>query len=138
MKVTRDVVNDLLPLYLADEASDDTRQLVEEFLRNDPELDGRIRRARIAVDTLHGAPSAGKDLELKTLHRTRRMLSLKSLVLGAAIFTSLVPFSVSHDARGVRWLLVESPWMALLSVAVAVALWGVYWNLRRSARAAGF
>ena len=38
MKVTRDVVKDLLPIYLADEASADTRSIVEEWLRTDPEL----------------------------------------------------------------------------------------------------
>ena len=31
MKVTRDVVTDLLPLYLAGDASEDTRALVEKF-----------------------------------------------------------------------------------------------------------
>ncbi len=33
--VTRDVIIDLLPLYLADEASEDTRQLVEAHLAID-------------------------------------------------------------------------------------------------------
>ena len=38
MEITRNVILDLLPLYLADEASADTRTLVEEFLATDPEL----------------------------------------------------------------------------------------------------
>ena len=38
MAITRDVILDLLPLYLSDEASDDSRTLVEEHLDNDPEL----------------------------------------------------------------------------------------------------
>jgi hypothetical protein len=38
MEITRDVILDLLPLYLADEASSDTRKLVEEFLDSDKEL----------------------------------------------------------------------------------------------------
>jgi anti-sigma factor RsiW len=38
MEITRDVILDLLPLYVADEASADTRALVEEYLKTDPEL----------------------------------------------------------------------------------------------------
>jgi anti-sigma factor RsiW len=38
MKITRDIVLDLLPLYLAGEASADTRALVEEYVQTDPEL----------------------------------------------------------------------------------------------------
>ena len=38
MEITRDVILDLLPLYLADEASSDTRKLVEEFLDSDKDL----------------------------------------------------------------------------------------------------
>ena len=38
MKVTRDVVTDLLPLYLSGDASDDTRRLVDDFMTTDPEF----------------------------------------------------------------------------------------------------
>jgi hypothetical protein len=38
MAVTRDVILDLLPLYLADEASSDSRALVTDHLERDPEL----------------------------------------------------------------------------------------------------
>ncbi len=38
MEITRDVVLDLLPLYMAKEASADTRALVEEYLKTDPAL----------------------------------------------------------------------------------------------------
>jgi anti-sigma factor RsiW len=40
MEITHDVIVDLLPLYLADEASPDTRTLVESHLERDPELAG--------------------------------------------------------------------------------------------------
>jgi hypothetical protein len=38
MEITRNVILDLLPLYLGDEVSADTRALVEEYLETDPEL----------------------------------------------------------------------------------------------------
>jgi len=48
MEISRSVILDLLPLYIADEASPETRALVDEFLDTDPEL------AKIA-DKLSGA-----------------------------------------------------------------------------------
>ena len=36
MKITQNVVMDLLPVYLSGEASPDTKDLIEEFLRQDP------------------------------------------------------------------------------------------------------
>jgi hypothetical protein len=38
MKLTRNVILDLLPLYLSDEASPDTQKLVEQQLEADPDL----------------------------------------------------------------------------------------------------
>ena len=46
MKITRDVVSDLWPLYSSGEASADTRVLVDEFLRDDPEFARAGSRAR--------------------------------------------------------------------------------------------
>lgn len=37
-EISRDVILDLLPLYIADEASQDTHELVEAYLENDAEL----------------------------------------------------------------------------------------------------
>jgi hypothetical protein len=36
MKVTREVIYDLLPSYFAGDASDDTRALVEAYFETDP------------------------------------------------------------------------------------------------------
>ena len=38
MNITRNVILDLLPLYVADEVSADTRALVEKYLETDSEL----------------------------------------------------------------------------------------------------
>ncbi len=43
MNVTREVILDLLPVYLSGEASPATRALVEEFLQQDAQLAQRIR-----------------------------------------------------------------------------------------------
>ena len=44
MNVTRQVVTDLLPIYLSGEASGDTKALVEDYFRQDPDFE-RIARS---------------------------------------------------------------------------------------------
>ena len=46
MKVTRDVIYDLLPTYFAGDASDDSRSLIEEFFASDPEFGRMAERFR--------------------------------------------------------------------------------------------
>ena len=46
MKVTRDVIYDLLPGYFSGEISPDTRALVDEFLQQDPEFARMMQRFR--------------------------------------------------------------------------------------------
>ena len=38
MTVTRKVILDLLPLYAAGELSDDSRRIVDDYLKTEPEL----------------------------------------------------------------------------------------------------
>ncbi|KPK93638.1 MAG: hypothetical protein AMJ88_07320 [Anaerolineae bacterium SM23_ 63] len=38
MNIPRSIVIDLLPLYLAGEVSQETRELVEQYLQTDPEI----------------------------------------------------------------------------------------------------
>ena len=55
MRVTRDVIYDLLPAYFAGEASVDTRALVEDFLATDPELGRMAARFQAAAEHSRGA-----------------------------------------------------------------------------------
>ena len=55
MKITRDVVTDLLPLYESGEASPDTRALVEAYFRPDPDFEQLAKAARTTESRLHRA-----------------------------------------------------------------------------------
>ena len=46
MKITRNVILDLLPLYAANEVSEDTRIMVEEYLATDTELANTAQRLK--------------------------------------------------------------------------------------------
>ena len=45
MEITREVILDLLPLYLAGEGSPGTRALVEKYLETEPELARMAKQA---------------------------------------------------------------------------------------------
>ena len=85
MKVTRDVILDLLPMYLADEASEDTRALVREYLEADPELAGIAEKsAAMRLSEQTPAP-VRKEKEMEAYKEARHRLN-KRVVTLAAIF----------------------------------------------------
>lgn len=132
MKITRDVITDLMPVYSSGEASSDTRALVEEFFKQDPEY------ARIAAkpenQILPGGDSLSlpRNSELTSLARTRLMIRRRSLFLSLALmFTGLaVAFKFNHD--GVSWLWSDAHAGAFGCIAIAAVSWiGLYVTRRR-------
>ena len=84
MEVTRDVILDLLPLYLADEVSADTRALVEEHLKADAEL------ARIAEQSAAELPRdvpipLTKEDAMKAYEKANKWMVVRTLGLSAII-----------------------------------------------------
>ena len=67
MNVTREVILDLLPVYLAGEASPATRALVEEYMEQDQELAQRV------APSMGGQP--GKDHALRASPGSRVTIS---------------------------------------------------------------
>lgn len=97
MKITRDVILDLLPLYLADEASADTRALVAEFLEQDPEL-AEIARSS-ALELKEDVPVPLTKEDKMEAYEEAKMHLLRRIVILAALFAfSCLAF------MGVVWL----------------------------------
>ena len=129
MKITRDIVKDLLPVYLAGDASADTRALLEDWLHTDPELAAQVAQAR-RID-LPIVPAPSPTAEKRSLDRTRRYLRGRSVVLGMAVYFSTLPLTVTFGSNGFRGLLLHD-WLARLPVIiVAAALWVIYWRMSR-------
>ena len=90
MEVTRNVVLDLLPLYLANEVSDDTRTLVEKYLEGDPEL-ADIARQSAAVELQGDIPvPLTEEAEMKTYRRTKWMVFLFALIVAGMMTLALL------------------------------------------------
>jgi hypothetical protein len=140
MTVDRDVIKDLLPLYLAGEASPATRKLVEEHLAANPEL---ALLADAAGDPGLSGLNRPTDLpepsvQKTALDSTRRLLRRRSWLMGGAIFTTLLPFSIHGGEGGIRFFLLrDAPGSAALSFAAAALLWFAYWRVAKRLRVTG-
>ena len=69
-EVTRDVVNDLWPLYRCGEASTDSRQLVDSFLETDSEFAKHLRASDPVASALPPC-RLSPDAELRLLNEAR-------------------------------------------------------------------
>ena len=128
MKVTRDVVTDLLPLYFSDEASLDTKQLVESFFREDPEF-ARLAKEKIQLRFEEFNMQLPVQQEAETLARTKRAIRLRSWVMAFAIWFTLVPFTfadISSKPKFFMWR--DATVMAACSQALGIVLWIWYYR----------
>lgn len=136
MTVTRDVVLDLLPLYLADEASADTRALVEAFLATDPQL-ARIAREGHAEGG--GPPAPDDTLARASLSRTRRLLLRRQVAFGLALALTLMPFSFAFADNRLVWAMWrDAPMGATMCALGAAVCWGWFARVRAALLAPGF
>lgn len=98
MEITRDVVLDLLPLYVANEVSEDTRKLIEDYMETDPEI--RKIALQTAMTELPGKvpnPLTEED-KLKAYRKSRWLLIvtivglglLMAVILGVTVMAFLV------------------------------------------------
>jgi hypothetical protein len=85
MEITRDVILDLMPLYLADEASLDTCKLVEEYLESDAELAKLAERSK-AINFSEDIPvPLTKEDKMEAYEEAKRLQFQRTLIWAAAI-----------------------------------------------------
>lgn len=77
MNVTRDVIYDLLPAYFSDDASADTRALVEEFFLTDPEFGRMARRFKTLKSERPDSGALEADRAKAVFTRARASMKLK-------------------------------------------------------------
>jgi hypothetical protein len=131
MNVTKEVIMDLFPLYVANECSADSRALVEQYLRENPSQAEEMRRAMNTTIPGASAPAIGLD-EVRSLREARRRVRRQSWLIGIAIFFSLLPFSFLWTSAKIYWLLLEAPKTALTYGAIGIGCWIAYGMVRHS------
>ena len=136
MNVTREVILDLLPVYLSGDGSPATRALVEEYLKQDEEFAGRIR-LQCAENFAAALPSSlPPDLELRVLRRTRALLGWQRWLFGFAIAFTALAFSnewtfKSGRLREFHFLLRDYPAQLGTCFALGLVCWVAYFLIRR-------
>ena len=100
MNIPRNVIVDLLPLYLAGEVSQETREFVEQYLQTDPEL------AALAEQSDFELPGdvpmlLTKEDQMKALDDAKRYAFWRTVILAA-----LASFMVLALVGGVIFVLV--------------------------------
>jgi hypothetical protein len=132
MKITDEVVMDLLPVYLAGEASEDTRALVEAYFRDHPEFAALTTKMETQLSVLQASRSDSNQ-EKEILMRVKRILRLRSILFGAALFCSAMPLLiVGNSDEGVTWIMLrDAPIIAVVFGVGAAIIWGAYaWTHR--------
>jgi hypothetical protein len=89
MEVTRNVILDLLPLYLAGETSADTQALVKNYLKHDPDL------AQLAWQWQERLPEpppspVRPDAQALAYLEAKRQMEIRTIGLAAAIAAGLI------------------------------------------------
>lgn len=88
-EITKDVILDLLPLYIAGETSADTAALVKDYLASDPEL-AEAAREMAKADSLNKVPIPfRKETAMETYQEAKKWMTIRLLgfaTLGTVMF----------------------------------------------------
>ena len=134
MKITENIINDLIPLYLSDECSEDTKRAVTEYLAGHPEYAEKVRGISHASLPNDLTTKLNANDELKTLKRTQQLIRWKTYLMAGAIFFSLIPFSCLYTNERLYIFFIESPKTALAYGTVGIIFWITYGLNQRKLR----
>ncbi len=92
MKITRNVILDLLPLYLEGEASPDTQALVEQYLGSDPEIAEMAKQASEIEKPDQIPLSVRKESHMEAYKQAQRLILKRTIIWGTIIAFVILSF----------------------------------------------
>ena len=129
MKVTRDVIYDLLPGYFAGELSADAKALVDEFFATDPEFARMAERFRRLYHERRGGTETARVQEKEVFQRARAVNRRFSMAVGYTVGALLALFIgalTPADPTGTGWFGFMRPparIIAIVFAGVAIVSW---------------
>ena len=94
MEITRNVILDLLPLYLGGEASEDTRILVKKYLQSDPQL-AELAERSAAMELSEDIPfPLTEEDKMEAYKEAKRLMFWRTVIVAGLISFTLVIFLV--------------------------------------------
>jgi hypothetical protein len=134
--ISRDVVKDLIAVYLAGDASADTRALVESYLKTDPELAKDVEAAGGA--SLGLPPTPTPTAEKRTLEATRQQLKARTSTLVVAMIFTVLPLAFVFHGTTITFVLIrDAPIIGITWWATAAVMWIWHVIIRRRLRVSG-
>lgn len=129
-----EVMNDLLVVYLADEASPSTKIVVEGYAAENKRFAALLTASRGAAP----AVVQGRDEAMAVLARTRKYWKWQKILFGCGLFFCLLPFSiVVRHQEIVFFLWRDAPLVARFSFAAGIGAWVAYYLSGRKAAKSG-
>ena len=136
MNISRDVVKDLVVVYLAGEASPDTCALVEAHLKTDPELARdveAVRGRRLDLPQLH-PPTPEKV----ALDATRQQIRNRTSTLAVATIFTVLPLTFAFNGNTITFFLIrDAPVIGMAWWLTAAVMWIWHIRIRRRLRVSG-
>lgn len=136
MKIPKTVIQDLLPAYVAGEASPESCSLVEEALREDPGLRAEVKNLQeIPFPTVDPSPDVGR----LSMERTQALLRRRGSLMASSLIASAGPMALV----GRNWMptLLGRPaslWLATACAAAATVGWVLFLRSVNRLRILGF
>ena len=138
MTISDAVMNDLLTMYLAGEASAETRALVESHARANPSFAARLRAAGAITVPVASADAAAPDQELRVLNRTRQFILLRTIFCAGGVLFTLLPLVFKFGSAGVEFLILgREPGLMWSFWSVAIASWVAFAIMNKRVRTVG-
>lgn len=138
MNVSDDVMNDLLTIYLAGEASAATKALIESHAQQNPLFASKIQAAGALSLNDPATVEPSRDLELQALAKTRQFIFLRTLFFASAVLFTLLPLVFTFDARGAQFLILgRYPGLMWSFWSIATASWIAWYVMHRQVRDSG-
>ena len=136
MNISRDIVKDLIPVYLAGDASADTRALVESYLKTDPELASDVTAARgISLGLPATLPPTA---EKRTLDATRQLLKHRTSTLVVAMLFTVLPLTFAFRGTTITFFLIrDAPVIGIAWWVTAAIMWIWHVRIRRRLQVSG-
>ena len=139
MTISKDVMNDLLTVYLAGDASADTKALVEQYACGNEAFAARLRS--VAAFSMPGRPpGAGlpPNDDLRALTRTRELIRLRTIFTAGGILFTPLPLAFTFGPGGAEFLILgRHAGLAWPFWSLAAASWSARFVMHRRVRVAG-
>jgi len=138
MTISEDVMNDLLTVYLAGDASADTKALVEAHARDHQSFAARLAAAGAFVVPDVPAGRAAHDVELRALAETRQFIRLRTIFFAGALLFTVLPLTFKFGSNGIEFLILgREPGLMWSFWSIAAASWTACVIMARRIKRAG-